>query len=199
MSGKRRSAKTRRPAGPGAGGDRGLRRRVRGCGEPAVNLATCRPPEDRGGSVIDGLSLSEPPATVPPTARKSKSGKALPANGAAGTRTQDQRIKSPMLYRLSYSPKTILPRAARRSSDPPPVRGLGLGQLHPTASRPIHTRRARAAARRSSVMLRSSSPRCTRIRLMPEVSAKARARASSNSPSVRTSEPVPPPSTCGRS
>jgi hypothetical protein len=40
---------------------------------------------------------SEPPAAEPPPVRKSKPGKALPANGAAGTRTQDQRIKSPML------------------------------------------------------------------------------------------------------
>jgi hypothetical protein len=40
---------------------------------------------------------SEPPAAGPPPARKSLSPQALPANGAAGTRTQDQRIKSPML------------------------------------------------------------------------------------------------------
>ncbi len=40
---------------------------------------------------------SEPSVAQPATARKSKPAKALPANGAAGTRTQDQRIKSPML------------------------------------------------------------------------------------------------------
>ena len=38
---------------------------------------------------------SEPPVAEPATARKSKPAKALPPNGAAGTRTQDQRIKSP--------------------------------------------------------------------------------------------------------
>jgi len=36
-----------------------------------------------------------PPAAEPPPVRKSLSPQALPANGAAGTRTQDQRIKSP--------------------------------------------------------------------------------------------------------
>ena len=40
---------------------------------------------------------------------------------------------------------------------------------------------------RSSVMLRSSRPMCTRIRLRPDVSARALAIAASNSPSVRTS------------
>jgi hypothetical protein len=40
---------------------------------------------------------SEPPAAEPLPARKSLPPQALPANGAAGTRTQDQRIKSPML------------------------------------------------------------------------------------------------------
>jgi integrase len=56
---------------------------------------------------------SEPPVAEPATARKSKPAKALPSNGAAGTRTQDQRIKSPMLYRLSYSPTCILPSSRR--------------------------------------------------------------------------------------
>jgi hypothetical protein len=40
---------------------------------------------------------SEPPAAETAMALKSKSAKALPPSGAAGTRTQDQRIKSPML------------------------------------------------------------------------------------------------------
>jgi hypothetical protein len=53
---------------------------------------------------------AEPLATDDPAERKSLCEQALPSNGAAGTRTQDQRIKSPMLYRLSYSPGTILPK-----------------------------------------------------------------------------------------
>jgi hypothetical protein len=38
---------------------------------------------------------SGPPAAEPPLVRKCLPGQALPPNGAAGTRTQDQRIKSP--------------------------------------------------------------------------------------------------------
>ena len=39
----------------------------------------------------------EPPAAEGSSAGKSNRRQALPSNGAAGTRTQDQRIKSPML------------------------------------------------------------------------------------------------------
>lgn len=42
-------------------------------------------------------SPCEPPAAGGSPARESPSPQALPSNGAAGTRTQDQRIKSPML------------------------------------------------------------------------------------------------------
>jgi len=40
---------------------------------------------------------SEPSVAKGSSAHKSPSPQALPPNGAAGTRTQDQRIKSPML------------------------------------------------------------------------------------------------------
>ena len=46
---------------------------------------------------------SEPPTASRSSARKSKRRQGVIPSEAAGTRTQDQRIKSPMLYRLSYS------------------------------------------------------------------------------------------------
>lgn len=39
-------------------------------------------------------------------------------SGAAGARTLDLRIKSPLLYRLSYSPTSILQGATRRATAP---------------------------------------------------------------------------------
>ena len=59
---------------------------------------------------------SEPPAAGGSAARKSPGRNVVPPNEAAGARTQDQRIKSPMLYRLSYSLGINRTEAARGSN-----------------------------------------------------------------------------------
>ena len=82
------------------------------------SLPCARPGLGVGGAGTDAQRTAEAAwAAYEQAAWKSKPAKALPANGAAGTRTQDQRIKSPMLYRLSYSPGLILPRRPRGTNE----------------------------------------------------------------------------------
>ena len=91
---------------------RGQVSQPRGADEEDIRVVVIEPCDQRFehagrcGGVFGGVGSQCPFRARPAPCRelpKSLTGNVVPSSEAAGTRTQDQRIKSPMLYRLSYS------------------------------------------------------------------------------------------------